>query len=95
MTEGQEDMRITDEMESIDDRELDLDVAICELIKSIVPTAIEEVDNVDDFYEDLKEHICEYLYTTHGVSIYRPMYLEDEDGIEHYVEFPYPEMDLD
>ncbi len=84
-----------EEMEEIDEREMELDDAIYGCLMAIAPNLFDIADDPDELCEDLKDHICEYLYTQHGISVYRPMYLETEDGTDEFVEFPYPEMELE
>lgn len=86
---------IAEELEEIDERETELDDAIYECLVAIIPDLFDIVDDPDELCEDLKDHICEYLYTHHEISVYRPMYLEVEDGTDEFVEFPYPEMEVD
>ena len=56
------------------------------LDKSVAEDVIEEIA------DDVKEHTLEYIARRHGLPIYRPMYLEDEDGKDFYSEYPYEEM---
>lgn len=84
-----------EKLEIIDEREAEIDDAIYVCLAELVPNLFDITDNPDEFYEDMKDHICEYLYLKHGISVYRPMYLESEDGTDEFVEFPYPEMELE
>ena len=44
--------------------------------------------------EDVKEHLLEYFYRKHGLSVYRPMELEDDEGV--FIEdYPYECMEFD
>lgn len=90
-----EEYTAAEELEIIDERETEIDGAIYACLEELVPNMFDVVDDADDFCDDVKEHLCEYLYTKHGISIYRPMYLENEDGTDEFFEFPYPEMELD
>lgn len=45
-------------------------------------------DMIEDVVEDCKEHFLEYLYRKHQISTYRPMELEDDDGVFEE-EYPY------
>ena len=45
--------------------------------------------------DDIKEHVLEYIARKHRLPIYRPMYLEGEDGKDFYSEYPYEEMIFD
>lgn len=46
-------------------------------------------------FEDIKDHICEYVARKHKKKVYRPMYLEGEDGKDFYTKFPYENMIFD
>lgn len=82
--------------ESIDQREMELDECIDWILSEIEPEYLDELGAVttDEVFSDLKDMICEYLYKKCGISVYRPMYLENEHGIDEYYEYPYPEMDI-
>lgn len=84
------------EKESIDQREMGLDECIDWILSEIDPEYLEELGTVttDEVFSDLKDMICEYLYKKCGISVYRPMYLENEHGVDEYYEYPYPEMDI-
>lgn len=84
------------EKESIDQREMELDECIDWILSEIDPEYLEELGTVttDEVFSDLKDMICEYLYKKCGISVYRPMYLENEHGVDEYYEYPYPEMDI-
>ena len=43
---------------------------------------------IEDVIEDCKEHFLEYMYRKHHLDIYRPMELEDDDGV-FFKEYPY------
>lgn len=91
----EEELSAAEEADMMDERELELDEAVYSLMEAFVPNLHDVADDVDEVYEDIKDLICEQLYTKHGISVYRPMYLEDDDGSESFSEFPYPEMELD
>ena len=59
-------------------------------ITSDIPVNVEE-----DVIEDVKEHILEYIARKHGISVFRPMYLVDDDGEPFYEEYPYECMEFD
>ena len=46
-------------------------------------------------FEDIKDHFCEYVARKYRKKVYRPMYLEREDGTEFFAEFPYDNMVFD
>lgn len=45
--------------------------------------------------ERFKDMVCELLYREFGISVRRPMVLQDEDGNESISEYPYDEIDFD
>lgn len=79
----------------IEERERELDDAVLYLLEVFAPNYLEMIEDIDEVTEKLKDMVAEYLYTEHDISINRPMFLEDEDGNEEFVEFPYPELDLE
>lgn len=89
------DEDISDELDKIDEREGELDEAIYTCLDVFVPNLLDISRDPDSVYEDIKDHLCEYLYRKYGVSVYRPMYLECEDGSDEFFEFPYSEMEFD
>lgn len=90
-----DELTASEELEVIDEREMEIDDAIYALLDTLVPNMFDIEDDPDGLYEDLKDLICEWLYTERGISVYRPMYLEDESGNDEFFKFPYPEMELD
>ena len=76
--------------EEIDEREDEIDLAISDLLSTVCDADIRTFcDNAEEIMEDCKEHFLEYLYLKWGFEIRRPMFLEDENGVEFYEEFPY------
>lgn len=82
-----------DEEVTIDEREDELSVIFENLIIDILGNNYLE-DNIETV-SDIKEHTLEYMARKHGIPIYRPMFLEDEDGCKFYSEYPYEEMIFD
>ena len=80
---------------AIDDREHELDEAVFSLLEVVCPEATDIVPNPEELYSGLKDKICEYLYKEWELSVYRPMIVEDEDGKDIFLEYPYPEIELD
>lgn len=83
--ESEEGEDITREDE-IDSRELDLLDAIIDALSAIcvdTPTK-----TITDIAPTVLEHLLRYLYKKHGISVYRPTFLEDDSG-EFYTEYPY------
>lgn len=84
------------EDEEIDDRESELDAAVFDFLETVLeddPCAV--IGNVEEIFEDIKDHILEYLARKHDLPIRRPMYLEDEDGEDFYEVYPYEAMIFD
>lgn len=94
--------RLTDDRElsqldkdyMIDERESELDYAVMDLLDVFAPNYMDFSDDPDKMIEKLKDLISEYLYKSCGISIYRPMYLENENGEDEFEEYPYPEMEI-
>lgn len=76
------------------EREADIDGFFTRLIEDLFPDEqILYTDLMDDLVEDCKEHMLEYLYRKHGLSVYRPMELEDDEGV--FIEdYPYECMEF-
>lgn len=72
-----------------------LDQAFGVLLETIAEQDYYQRPDADKISDDIKELVCEYLYRKYGISVYRPMYLEDEDGKEFFVEHPYEHMVFD
>ena len=67
-------------------------------IENLTGEPLEKVVGEREAYEiaqDVLDHMCEYLYRKHHVSVRRPMILEDEDGEEFYEEYPYECMEFE
>jgi len=79
----------------IAEREADIDSFFERLIDDLfgVASGCDTVVN-QDVINDCKEHLLEYLYRKHGLSVYRPMELEDDEGV--FVEdYPYEYMEFE
>lgn len=77
----------------IEAREADLDEALYGFLSAVVDDS-RELDYLEpDIIEDIKDHFLEYLAREHGFAIYRPMYLEDDEG-GWFEEYPYDHMDF-
>ena len=89
--EAEEDIELI-----IEEREGDIDGFILRLLEDLFgddePTIYSE--EVDDIVEDCKEHFLEYLYRKHNLSVYRPMELEDDEGV-FFEEYPYEYMNFE
>lgn len=91
---GSEEECMSDIEFEIEERELELDDAVWDFFCAVFGDfySLNGVDS-DKIAEDFKEHALRYLYEEHGLDIYRPMYLEDEDG-EFFEEYPYEYLDF-
>jgi len=90
---GEESYALNDELPEeyiILEREEELDDAFTELMLTILD---EQCD--PGVMEDIKEHVLEYIARKHKLEIWRPMYLEDENGQEFYEEYPYECMEFE
>ena len=84
--------------ETIEDRELELDDAVYAFLASAVGSYYDTDianKNIDDIVDDLKEHFLEYIARKHNLPVYRPMFLEFEDGVEELCEYPYENMEFE
>ena len=77
--------------EIIAEREDEIDVLFRNMLFDLLDKSVAE-DVIEEIADDVKEHTLEYIARRHGLPIYRPMYLEDEDGKDFYSEYPYEEM---
>ena len=91
-----EEESLLEQQDAIEEREMELDIAVSEFISAVLGgDAYLDSEDYDDIIEDCKDHFLEYLARKHGLDIFRPMVLEDEDGEEFYEEFPYDCMEFD
>jgi hypothetical protein len=79
----------------IDEREQELSDVINKMLDIILDDNINYLDSQDEITEDVKDHICEYLYLKWGFEIYRPMIVEYEDGAEEFLKYPYSQLELE
>lgn len=92
---GEDEISQDDE---IDQRETELDMLVTDFITGVMSTGgyfDSGAADADEIVDDCKEHFLEYLARKHGLRVYRPMYLEDEDGNEFFDEYPYECMEFD
>lgn len=88
----EEDRELDEEQDMIETRETELYDAAADFLDILLNETLEHIvgyQEAEETREDLIDHICQYLYEEHGLSVYRPMILEDEDGEEFFEEFPY------
>lgn len=79
--------------EIIAKRENEIDVLFQNFLFDLLPDTDEDI--IATAADDVKEHVLEYIARKHRLPIYRPMYLEGEDGKDFYSEYPYEEMIFD
>lgn len=89
-----DELSTEEELYIIDEREDELKDSVLDMLVAFAPNFLEIADNPDGICEDLVNNIAEYLFTKCGISVYRPMYVEDENGNDEFLEFPYPEIEL-
>ena len=89
--EDESEEEYDDEQMLIDEREEEIDAAVRDLVNIVSDTGCYNL--TDEAVDDLKEHFLEYMHRKLGISIYRPMYLEDADtGEDYFTEYPYDDM---
>lgn len=79
--------------ELISAREDEIDVLFQNFLFDLLPDTDDDI--IATAADDIKEHVLEYIARKHRLPIYRPMYLEGEDGKDFYSEYPYEEMIFD
>jgi len=99
MTEGEDDGEYDEEELAealINEREDELDVAVDDFLATVLQTNGYEYDSIiDELHDDVKEHFLEYLARKFKIELYRPMYLEDENGEDFFEEYPYGCMEFE
>ena len=71
--------------DEIEERELEL----TEATEVFVNAVADDLQIDSEVIEECKEHFLEYLYRKFGLTIRRPMVLEDEEGEDFFEEYPY------
>lgn len=90
----EEDLTEQDRQDNVYVREDELQLAMCDFLKVALNLDCDPVEIVNeygvDLVTDVLDTILEYIGLEHGLEIYRPMFLTDEDsGSEIYTEYPY------
>ena len=88
-------LSIIEQEDNISERELELDEAVELFLDTVASGCDISMFIDDDVIEDVKDHFCEYLARKWDVPVFRPMFLEDENGKEFYEEYPYGCMEYD
>lgn len=76
------------EDDEIDERETELTDAVLDLLTVVLGDELDSYD-IEKLIEDTKDKVCEWLTTEYDADIRRPMWLENDEGEERYVEYPY------
>lgn len=85
-----------DLQESIDDREATLEWAMREFLEIVLDSSnVFANSEIDLIVEDCLDHILEYVARKHGVDIYRPMWIEYDDGEVECEDYPYDKLVFD
>lgn len=93
-----EEETLLEQEDMITEREYELDEAMLTLLDTLLGDNVMTIEgpSIDAICEDLKEHILEYMFKKHHISVRRPMILEDVDtGEDFFVEYPYNCMEFD
>ncbi len=85
----------TEEEFRIEERETELSDAAFDFLFTVKPEIEDIADDPGMIAEQLVDCVCEWLFTHHGISVYRPMMLEQPDGSEVFAEHPYEVMNFD
>lgn len=83
--------------EAIEGRETEISDCICDMLNVILDDGLDYLDSDEsaELIEDIKDHICEYIYLKWGLEIYRPMIVEYEDGKEEFLKYPYSKLEFE
>ena len=88
------DISQLDQEDAIAQQEEELDTLVYEFVIGVLGGVV-YIDNngMDAILSDIKEHFLEYMARKHNLPIFRPMMLEDDEGM-FYEEYPYECMDF-
>lgn len=82
-----------EEEDTIETRELELDDAAYEFLVSVLGEAFDvHSKETQEILEDVKDCVLPMLYEKHGIEVYRPMYIADDNGNEEFCLYPYSEI---
>lgn len=94
--EPDDDVTRFNQEDAIAEREEELDTLVYEFVMGALGGEVYfDGCELDGILEDLKDHFLEYMARKHELPIFRPMYLEDENGEDFYEEYPYECMEFD
>lgn len=88
-----DNMSLSEIQDLIDESELTLDGAVFEFLSTILDGAGLDACS-DEMLEDIKDHFLEYLFRKHGISVFRPMYIDYGGGDVRLEDFPYEHMNF-
>ena len=92
--EKEEESESSTEDDLINDREEEINVSLENFLETVCEKSIVFAFKPDEI-DEIKDHFCEYLARKYKLEIWRPMYLEDENGKDFYTEYPYEHMIYD
>lgn len=79
--------------DEIYERDVELDDALIDFLNVVLEKSTYSfLSFSDDELQDMKDHFLEYIARKYDIDIYRPMYLEGENGTEEFFEYPYGEI---
>lgn len=79
--------------EVIEERELELDDAAYDFLLVACGESLSiNSRETQKILEDIKDTVLPMLYEKHGIEVYRPMYIADDDGNEEFSLYPYAEI---
>lgn len=83
-----------DSYDAVEDREIELDVALTEFLEVAldhgeIMTNPYATDSTDPLFQEIKDHILEFLACDIGYQVYRPTVCKGTDGSDYIVEYPY------
>lgn len=83
---------------AVTEREEELDTLVYEFVMGVLGGDAyfdEKTCDVNNMFEDIKDHFLEYMARKYNLQIFRPMFLEDEDGNESFENYPYECMEFE
>ena len=87
-----EEEEVLDPQKEVNERELELEIAVDDFIQTLAPNVSDFVDDYDELLEEILELNFEYLFKVHHLSAYRPAFLKDKDGNKKFTKYPYDQI---
>lgn len=72
----------------VEGNEVSLDSLLYDFLDEIIAD-MAEVEDIDELCDEVKDLVCEHLAYNRGITVRRPMILEDENGEDFYTNHPY------